>query len=289
MTSKLFERVVIVGPGLIGGSLGKALREGGLAHSVIGVGHRQASLDLALEMGAVDEATLDLDAAVPDADLVVLATSVGMICEQAGVVIPQMKAGAILTDVGSVKRPICDAAATALRDTPQASVRFVGGHPIAGSEQRGIQAARSTLYRGATCILTPTAETCPEALASVRALWESTGCRVLELDPETHDGLLAQISHLPHAIASCLVNAVDDGALPLAASGFMDSTRIASGDPGLWRDIFSVNREALAQALRLFGDELREFSDELEAADSDALLARLNRAKSRRDAALNKE
>jgi len=284
MATPLFQRVVIVGPGLIGGSLGMALRAGGLARHVVGVGHRRESLDLAVAMGAVDEATLDLPSAVPEADLVVLATSVGKICEQAGVVIPRMKRGALLTDAGSVKGAVCDAVAQALDEHPGADVRFVGGHPLAGSERRGIRAARKDLYQGAACVITPPADTDPEALAKVRAMWEAVGCRVVQVPPDLHDRLLAQISHLPHAVAACLVNAVCDEALGLAAGGFMDTTRVASGDPGLWVDICTANRGALAEALRAFAEEVKGFADALAAGDADALSARLARAKSRRDA-----
>ena len=283
----LFERVVIVGPGLIGGSLGAALKSANAAGRVVGVGRRAESLDLALEMGAVDEGTLDLGAAVPKADLVVLATSVGKICEQAGVVIPRMKPGAILTDVGSVKRVVCDAVTRAFAAHPDAGVRFVGSHPLCGSEQRGIRAARGDLYQEAVCVLTPTPETDPEALSKVRAMWEIAGCRVVEFPPDLHDRLLAQVSHLPHAVAACLVNAVSDEAFDLAATGFMDTTRVASGDPTLWRDVCMMNRPALAEALRAFSGELKAFADALEGGNGDALASLFSSAKTRRDARLH--
>ena len=286
MPNPLFERVVIVGPGLIGGSLGQALRAGGLARRVVGVGHRQVSMDRALEVGAVDEATLDLIGAVPEADLVVLATGVGQIPEQAARIIPEMKRGAVLTDVGSVKGAICRATSKALAEPANPGVRFVGGHPLAGSEQRGIDAARSDLFRGARCILTPTPETDRNALASVRAVWEAVGCRVQELPPERHDQLMAEMSHLPHAVAACLVNGLSDDAFELVATGFMDTTRVASGDPGLWADICMANRDALGAALRALADELTRFADRVAAADREEVLAFLARAKTRRDAHL---
>jgi len=289
MSPVLFERVVIVGPGLIGGSLGQALRAEGLARRVVGVGHRQVSMARALEVGAVDEATLDLIAAVQEADLVVLATSVGKISEQAAMIAPKMRDGAILTDVGSVKGPLCRQMDGLLADSSQPGVRFVGGHPLAGSEQRGVDAARKDLFRNARCILTPTPRTNPDALAKVRALWEAVGCRVLALSPERHDQLLAEMSHLPHAVAAGLVNIVSDAAFDLAAAGFMDTTRVASGDPGLWLDICLANREPLAAALRALIPELEQFADRLEAADRDQILALLTRAKARRDGQRGKD
>ena len=283
----LFESVVIVGPGLVGGSLGQALRAKGLARLVVGVGRRQVSLDRALERGAIDEATLDLEGAVVGADLVVLATGVGLIPRQAEAVLSRVAEGAILTDVGSVKAAICRSVEEALRRAGVAA-HFVGGHPLAGSEQRGVEAAREDLFRDACCILTPTEDTNRDALARVRGLWEAVGARVVELAPERHDELLAQISHLPHVAASCLVNNASDEALAFAATGFLDTTRVASGDPDLWRDICLANGEALARAARSCADALREFAAALEAQDEKAVHGLLDRAKERRDARLSR-
>ncbi len=282
----MFQRVVIVGPGLIGGSLGIALRAAGLAGRVVGVGHRQESLDAALELGAVDEATFDLEGAVADADLVVLAVSVGRIPELASRAAPQMKNGAVLTDVGSVKAPICSAVEALLRTPSRPRVRFVGGHPLAGSEKRGVRAARSDLFRDALCILTPSRVTDPDgtALSRVRDMWQAVGCRVRELPPELHDELVAEISHLPHVVAACLINAVSDGALDLAGSGFADTTRVASGDPGLWRDICMANSRAVDKALHTFAEQVRTFRKALASGDADAIDDCLRGAKERRDA-----
>ncbi len=280
----LFDRIVIVGPGLIGGSFGMAARAGKLVGSVVGVGHRPASLDEARRLGAVDDFTMDSAQAVSQADLVLLATGVSTLCCQVSDFLPRMKPGAILTDVGSVKECVGRAAEEAARIKPDGAL-FVGGHPLAGSEQRGIAAARADLFRGALCILTPSPATDPrgEALRRVRALWEALGCTVREMPAERHDRLLAQVSHLPHAAASCLMNCVSDEALAVAARGFMDTTRIASGDAPLWRDICMANREALAPALRAMAEELARFAQALEAGDGQAILNRLQRAKERRD------
>ena len=284
MSQPLLEQIVIVGPGLIGGSLGMAIRAEGLARRVVGVCRRQSSLDAAVEAGAVDEGTLAPLAAVPDADLIVLATGVGKIPEQAAAAIPHMKPGGILTDVGSVKGSICRAIEASLAEPSNPGVRFVGGHPLAGSEQRGISAARKGLFRGACCILTQTENTDRKALSTVRALWERVGCRVRVLPPDVHDRLVAEMSHLPHAAAACLVNDISDEALDLAATGFMDTTRVAAGDPELWRDICMANREALSAALRALATGLENFARELDAGNADDVAARLARAKKRRDA-----
>lgn len=289
MCPVFFEKVVIVGPGLIGGSLGMALRRDRLAGELIGVGHRESSLDRAQRRGAIDEGTLDMAEAVTDAGLVVLATRVGKIIESAREVIPHMKTGALLTDVGSVKRAICKAVAQAVERSGRSDIRFVGAHPLAGSEQRGIDAARGDLFRGALCLLTPEPGTDPSGtgLAEVRALWQAVGCRVKQLPPDVHDRLLAEISHLPHAVAACLIQAVSEDALALAGRGFMDTTRVASGDPGLWLDICTANGDTLVAALRGLAAQVNAFADELAAGNTEAILKRLTNAKVRRDARLH--
>ena len=282
----MFDRMVIVGPGLIGGSLGMAIRAKGLARRVVGVGRRQESLARAVELGAVDETSLDLEAAVAEADLVVLATGVELIAEQAAAALPRMPRGALLTDVGSAKGAICRSIAETFAAASAAErMRFVGGHPMAGSERRGVGFARADLFRGAVCILTPTPSTDPDgaALEIIRELWKAVGCHVHVMPPEAHDRLIAQISHLPHLAAACLVNAASDEALDLAASGFLDTTRVASSDPALWVGICLANREALLAALAALGGRLSDFEQALKSGDAKALEALLARAKSRRD------
>ena len=285
----MFDRLVIVGPGLIGGSLGLAVRTKGLARRVVGVGRRRESLAQAVQLGAVDETSLDLESAAAEADLVVLTTGVEMIAQQAASVLPRMRKGALLTDVGSAKAAICRSVERIFSaSTAAEKVRFVGGHPMAGSERRGIGSARADLFRGAVCILTPTPSTDPDGagLEIVRDLWEAVGCRVREMAPEAHDRLTAQISHLPHAAAACLVNAASDEALDLAASGFLDTTRVASGEPALWVEICMANREALLAALAALGGRLNDFAQALQSGDAKTLEALLARAKSRRDGRL---
>jgi prephenate dehydrogenase len=284
----LFDETVIVGPGLIGGSLGLALKARGLSRRVIGVGRRQTSLERALAMGAVDEVSLDAPASVGRADLVVLATSVGLAPKQAAELLPRMRPEAVLTDVGSVKVPIRDAIAECL-DGAASGPCFVGGHPIAGSEQRGVDAARVDLFQGAVCLLTPDVRTDPDerALSAVREMWKGVGGRVIEMSAERHDRLLAEISHLPHIVASCLMNAASDEALEVAGRGFLDATRIASGDADLWKDICLANKEELSRALGLLGGALRELSDAIARNDAVAVRDLLDRARRRRDARLD--
>jgi prephenate dehydrogenase len=303
----MFDKLVIVGPGLIGGSLGLAVREKGLARRIVGVGRRKESLAQAMELGAVDETSLDLESAAAEADLLVLATGVETIARQAAAALPRMRKGALLTDVGSAKAAICRSVEKALESNlakgssaarregaPLGTlrkvdqVRFVGGHPMAGSERRGIGSARADLFRGAVCILTPTPGTDPDGagLEIIRELWEAVGCRVREMTPEAHDRLIAQISHLPHVVAACLVNAASDEALDLAASGFLDTTRVASGEPALWVEICLANREALLAALAALGQEMNVLARALNSGDAKALEALLARAKSRRDGRL---
>jgi prephenate dehydrogenase len=284
-TDGFFEHVTIIGPGLIGGSLGLALKAQGLADRIVGVGHRQVSLDKALAIGAIDAGTLDATEGVRDADLVVLCTSVGRIQRQLRELVPCMKDGVLITDVGSIKGAICSAAAEALAGHGGPGMRFVGSHPLAGSEQRGIDAATDGLYDGATCILAPSANTDPDGsgLVALRAMWQAVGCVVKEFSPDLHDRLLAEVSHLPHVVAAALVNTVSEDALPLGATGFQDTTRIASGDPGLWVDICMANREGLQASLKQMQSELAEFQAAIESGNAETLARLFAEAKSVRD------
>ena len=281
MTKTLFERVAIVGPGLIGGSIGMGLRTRGLAASVVGVGHRQVSLDAAVELGAVDRGTLDLEEGVRGADLVLLCTSVTLIREQAGRVVPLMKPGAVLSDVGSSKRQITDTVEALL--AKRKAVAYLGTHPLAGTEQRGIRAAREDLFERSVCVFCPTAHTTEAAAASLRTLWQALGAEVREYEPAVHDRLVSEISHLPHVLASALANAVDPDALVLAATGFRDTTRVAAGDPELWAAIFLSNRANVLESVEKLVGEVRTLTDAMDREDRGALLDALRRAKERRD------
>lgn len=249
--SFLFDRVAIIGAGLIGGSIGMALRQRRLARRVVAVARSEQTLRLALERGAADEATAALTDAVTGADLVVLAAPVSLIIEHLQVIASVVGAECILTDVGSVKAPVVAAAEHAL---PRPG-RFVGGHPLAGSERKGIAAARPNLFDGAMWILTPTAVTDEAALDRAEDLVARLGARSLLLSPQEHDDLLARTSHLPHLVAAALVNVIAQRAkeqaetLDVIGQGFRDATRIAAGDASLWADIALANSQALLAAL----------------------------------------
>ena len=275
----LFDRVCIVGVGLIGGSLGLELRQKGLCRTVVGVGHRQASIDRALALGAIDEGTLDPVAGVKDADLVILATAIGLITKIGRQVAPHLKSGCIVSDVGSTKTEIVRELEKALPP----GVHFVGAHPIAGSEKRGVDASRAGLFRGTVCVLTPTKNTDPDAQRRLAELWTAVGAKVAVLPCEAHDATLARTSHLPHLAAAALVAALKPADANFVGTGFRDTTRVASGDVDIWCDILLTNRAAALDAVDSFGDRLGELRRAIDTGDRAALAAFLSSAKQKRD------
>lgn len=285
MKQPLIQRLVIVGVGLIGGSLSLALKEAGEVGSVIGVGRGLPNLEKALELGVVDEYTRDLAAAVSDADVVFLATPVCSLPEVAASVLPHMKEGAILTDGGSVKGELIDAIEPIL---PEA-LHYVPGHPIAGTENSGAEAAFATLYRNRRCILTPTGKTADEAVELISQMWRLAGSDVIIMDAIKHDRILAAISHLPHMVAYALVNAVgsydkfEENILEYSAGGFRDFTRIASSDPTMWRDIALMNRDALLEMVERFETFLGELKQDIASGNGDILYDFFLRSKQLRD------
>lgn len=271
-----FERAAIVGVGLIGGSLALAAKQAGLIKEAIGVGRSAANLAVARERGLVDR-TVREPSEIGPVDLVLLAVPVRSTAAVVASLLPHLPASAVLTDVGSVKGDVV-AAVEALLPAPRA---FVGGHPIAGSEQAGAQAARADLFRDARCILTPTPRTDAGALRRVRALWEGVGARVDEMSPAAHDQALAWVSHLPHVVAYALVRAlaaVDPELAALAGGSWRDTTRVAASSPELWRDIFLANADALGAATQAFGAELERLRALVAGGDAAALDAWLEQA-----------
>ncbi len=282
----LFQKVTLVGVGLLGGSLGLALRRRRLAAVVTGCVRRAAGIDECLEAGAVDEATLDLEAAVRDADLVVLCTPIGQMAQLAARFGPALKPGVLVTDVGSVK-------ASVVREVEPlvaaAGGLFLGSHPMAGAEKTGVGAARADLYEGAVCVITPTARSDSGAREKIEAFWKTLGSRILVLSPEQHDDLVSRSSHLVQVVAAQLVHYVLGPDRPseqrlLCAGGFRDATRIASGSPEMWRDIALANRESLARSLDELVVELRAARRLIEDGNQEALGSFFARAKQRRDA-----
>jgi prephenate dehydrogenase len=286
---KLFiPRLAIIGVGLIGGSLALALKAAGAVGEVVGIGRGQANLEKALELGVVDRITRDAAAGVRDADLVFLATPVLALPEVAASIASHLKPGAILTDGGSVKGSV----ARTIEPLLPPGVHFVPGHPIAGTEKSGAEAAFATLYRGRRCILTPTDKTDRGALELVARVWETAGSEVVLMDVEKHDRVLAAISHLPHMVAYSLVNAVstydryEENILEYSAGGFRDFTRIASSDPTMWRDIALTNRDALLEMMERFERFFAELKEDVRSGEAEKLFEFFLRSKESRDAIL---
>lgn len=268
------KRLTILGVGLLGGSIGLAVRERIKDCRIVGYGPRPAALQQAQELGALDEAYESPARAVREADLVILCAPVGSLGEMLEQVADSLRSGAIVTDVGSTKRTLVE---TAGRTLPS-HARFVGSHPMAGSEKRGVRFARADLFQGAVCITTPTAQTDSAALQSVEEFWKTLGMRTTRLSPEEHDRLLADVSHLPHAVAAALVAIQEGRALNLSGKGFQDLTRIAAGDPGLWRDILIDNRENVRAGIDRLTGELQRLSHLLQQGNAQEVQAWLDAA-----------
>lgn len=274
------DRVAIAGVGLLGGSIGHALRAAGFAGTRVGIGRRASSLEAALACDAVDEATVDVEAGVRGAGLVVLCTPIGQMEAMFRRIAPVLGPGTYVTDVGSTKAGVVRLAGRLL----PGKVRFVGSHPMAGSEKTGVEFARADLFDRALCIVTPTTKTPPAWVKWMRGFWETIGATTTVLDPRRHDALLARVSHLPHAVATALVNlSMRDSAIDVAGPGFADTTRIASGDPDMWTDILRTNRTAMIRSIDRLVAELNRLRDRLDRQDSEAIRAWLAAGKQARD------
>ncbi len=284
----LIPRLAIIGVGLIGGSLSLALKEAGAVGEVIGCGRGKPNLEKAIELGVIDSYRRDPAEAVKGADVVFLATPVqtlGLVTQQC---LPGLKPGAIITDGGSVKGDVVKAIEPLLPE----GVHFVPGHPIAGTENSGAEAAFPSLYHGKRCILTPTENTDPQALELIEQMWRTVGSNVVRMPLEKHDKILAAISHLPHMVAYSLVNAVgsydhyEENILEYSAGGFRDFTRIASSDPTMWRDIAETNRDALLEMMEQFEKSLAELKADIAEGNGEKLFEFFLRSKQLRDAIL---
>ena len=273
------KNITIIGVGLLGGSIGLGLRAAGVDCHLTGLGHRRSTLDRAAEFGAIDRVADSVADAVAEADLVILCTPVGVFEAMLREIAPHLPAGCLVTDVGSTKRTVVRLAETIL----PANTHFVGSHPMAGSEKRGVEYARADLFTHATCILTPTAGSHRPAVDVIEGFWKSLSMHAVRMSPEEHDAALSDISHLPHLLAGALVRMQGEGSLPLAGKGFMDTTRVASGDSGLWRDILLDNRDNLSASLSRLRLQLAALEKLLEAKNGDALASWLDQAAERRD------
>ena len=259
--------------------MARAARARRVAGEIVAVGRTAAVLGRARAAGLVDTATHDLAAGVRGADLVVLCTPVGTLPGLVRAAWPHLARGAVLSDVGSVKGPVVAAAEAC----PPGSGAFVGSHPMAGSERSGFEASQADLFEGRLALVTPTPRTPAPAVARVTAFWEALESQVRRLSPEAHDRGVAAISHLPHLAAYALVAAADEDALPLAATGFQDTTRVAASAEALWADIFRENREALLAALGDYRTVLEHWGDLIRAGEWEALESALGRARERRE------
>lgn len=276
--------LAIIGVGLIGGSLALALKRRGLVGTVIGAGRSRASLETALRLGVIDAIADDPARAAEQADIVVLAAPVNAIAGLFESILPVLDRGKVLTDVGSVKAGVCEAASTRLG---HAIGRFVPGHPVAGKEHSGVKAASADLFANHNVVLTPLADTDADALARIRRMWTAVGARVSTMEVELHDRVLSVTSHLPHVLAYAMVDffaGCEDLAdcHRMAAGGFYDFTRTASSEPEMWRDICLMNRAQLLRHMRRFTENLERIARMIDQSDGDALERLFSAAKETR-------
>jgi len=279
-----FQKITIIGVGLLGGSIGLAARQKGLAGEIAGFVRREKSVPECEKAGATDYATTDLLAAVSNADLVILCTPLAQMRLLAQQFLPALKRGAIVTDVGSVKSDVVRGLEPVIA---RVGAHFVGSHPMAGGEKMGVLAARANLLENAICVVTPTKKTDAKAVQKIGRFWESLGARVLRLDAARHDLFVSRTSHLPHVAAAALAGLVLDPKSPksqsqLCATGFRDTTRIASGSPEMWRDIALANRKNISNSVDAFVKELKKFQAALRSGDA-AVGKFFASAKTRRD------
>ena len=292
--SFFIKKLAVIGVGLIGGSLTRALRERALLGEVVGVNRNRATIEKAVQLQVIDWGTPHIAEAVQNATLVVVATPVRAIAPVVQQMAPFLAPNTVVTDVGSVKQSVVQACETILREnthnTAEGPVRFVGGHPIAGREHVGVEHALASLFEGSRTILTPTPHTASDALALVRLVWEAVGSHVEVMPADYHDQVLAATSHLPHLMAYNVVNTLSDleehmraEVFRYAAGGFRDFTRIASSDPSMWRDICLENRAAILKILARFRTDLDRLTMQIDASNGDALYNIFARSKTTRD------
>ena len=281
MSARVYNKVAIVGVGLLGGSLGMALKKRGLAAHIAGVARKQQTLDVALDRGCIDTGTSNAAVACQDADLIVICTPVGTVPDLLAT-IATVNDTAVVTDVGSTKATIVAEADGLNALAP----RFVGSHPMAGSQEVGPQAARNDLYDGRPVIITPGTRSDAVSIEQVESLWRDLGMVVHRMNPSVHDRVVARISHLPHALSVLLMNHVgdDEQALGVASTGLADTTRLAGGDVAMWTDIFMDNSAAIINCMEEYRDDLDDLCAALIHADREQIEAVLLTAQQRRKA-----
>lgn len=266
--------------GLIGGSVALALKKAGCTAQIIGVGRSSESLQTAVDLGVIDLASSNVAEALQGADIILIATPVAQTSAILHAIKPHLTTNTVITDAGSTKSDVLNCAQEILGAQFN---QFVGGHPIAGAEKSGVAAATANLYRNKNVVLTPSPVTNPHAIQRVRELWQTCGANVSEMPAETHDGIFAAVSHLPHLLAFALVDEVAsrknaEQLFGFAASGFRDFTRIAGSHPEMWRDISLANKTALLGEITAYQKELSDLKQMLESEDSEALYTLFERA-----------
>lgn len=276
---KKFKQVTIIGVGLIGGSIGLAMKRGKLAERIVGVAKHKRSLEKARRLGAIDEGRLNIKESVKGSDLVILATPIYSIIKIAKSIAKSLEKGCIVIDVGSTKKMIVKE----LEHIFPGNVYFVGTHPLAGSEQKGIDSAHAKLFKHSVWVVTRTRKTNFLSLVKIKSLLRAQGASVIVTSPNKHDKIVSQISHLPHILASSLVNSAKREYLSLAASGFKDVTRIASSDSRIWKDICLTNRKEIVKAIEEFVFNLSTLKKLIKTGDSKGILQSFRRAKKKRD------
>lgn len=277
---KDWNTIAIVGVGLIGASIGLALRRRGLADRIVGIGRNAQRLQTALDMGAVTEISTELAEGAAGAQLIVVCTPVGHVASHVRQAAAASPAGALITDAGSTKDVIC----RELAATPGLAARFVGSHPMAGSEKSGAQYGRDDLFVDRVTVVTPREETPEELVLRIEAFWQSLGSRVVRMTPDAHDAAVAAVSHTPHLIASALAAATPRQHLALAGAGWSDTTRVAAGDADLWQQILLQNRHHVLETLDHFAAVLAALREALDTQDPVQLEHLLETGKQTRDA-----
>lgn len=288
LSAPMFQHVTIIGLGLLGGSLGLVLKEKNLAKTVVGIGRRRENLELAVQMGAIDQFSLEPHEAVSQSDLIVLATPVQTYLSQIHTWKKNLAPSTIVSDVGSVKGQLVSNMESQL----PSSTFFVGAHPIAGKEKSGVAHAESRLFHGARCVVTPTPHTNATAMEKICHLWEAAGSVVLTMDPMEHDWVFGAVSHLPHVAAFSLMHTLEalqeytpqaQDLLKFSGGGLRDTTRIAASSPEMWRDICIANHENLVKMVDQYIQQLQEFRELLDKRDTAGLFAAITRAKEARE------
>lgn len=274
-----FNKITIVGLGLIGGSLALALKESKQVETVVGIDTDDDSIEYAFDNKIIDEGASDINKVISDSEIIVLSTYVGSIADTAKSVLELATDGSIITDTGSVKSSIVQEIESSLPE----NLHFVAGHPIAGTENSGVKSADSNLFKGKRAILTPTDKTDIDSKNKVKTMWEAVGAEVFEMDPSTHDHIFGIVSHLPHVVAYSLINSVlnaedSDELLKFAGGGLKDYTRVSASSPEMWSQIFSANKDQLMDAIAIFKNSLRRIEQAIENEDFDTLKKELEKA-----------